>query len=170
MTTGTQSIYRSTARALTDSMRDFLARQPFLTLATLNADGSVHLVPTWYLFEEGRFFITTWSGSRKARNVSARPRATVTVDDRATAEWVSGAGAAELIRGQRSAELNARVRRRYMTEAGIEALGPLLEEAEDATIVVAPERWAAWDYQSTMVSAIKEAGIPLDGAKDWYLP
>lgn len=169
-TAATASIYRSTTHELTDPMRAFLAGQPFCTLATHNADGSAHVVPAWYLFEDGHFFLATWSGSRKARNVAARPLATVTVDDRATAEWVSGAGTAELIRGTRSRELNDRLRRRYMTAAGLAALGPVLADAEDVTIAVTPRRWTAWDYQSTMLAALQDAGVRLDEADTWYLP
>jgi PPOX class probable F420-dependent enzyme len=163
-------IYRSTARELTDPMREFLARQPFATLATLNEDGSIHLVPTWYLFDDGQFFIATWSGSRKARNVAARAQATVTVDDRGTAEWVSATGTAQVLTGQRSLPVNDRLRRRYMTVAGLQALGPVLERAENVTIAITPHRWNAWDYQSTMLAALQNAGIPLEDAHTWYLP
>lgn len=164
------TIYRSTTKELTDAMQEFLLRQSFVTLATHNPNGSIHLVPTWYLFDGGRLFVATWSQSRKARNVAARPQVTVTVDDRDTAEWVSATGTAELIEGRPSAEINDRLRRKYMTEAGLEALGPLLEQAEDATIAITPRRWKAWDYQSTMLAAVENAGISFDGADGWYLP
>ncbi len=166
----TATIYRSTTKELTDPMRGFLSTQPFLTLATTNPDGSIHLVPTWFLFEEDLLYIATWSGSRKARNVAARSRVTVTVDDRGTAEWASAVGTAELVVGESSSLINDRLRRRYMTEEGIETLGPLLERAEDATIAIRPQRWKAWDYQSTLMAAVQNAGIPLDGMDGWYLP
>lgn len=164
------AIYRSTSHDLTDSMREFLAAQPFATVATCNPDGTIHCVPVWYLFDQGRLFVATWSGSRKARNAAAGGPVTVIVDDRDTAVWVAAVGTAEVLRGPASARINDRLRRRYMTDAGIEALGPLLEQAEDATIAVTPRRWKAWDYQSTLLVAVEAAGIPLTGADTWYRP
>lgn len=172
-TTGTgtmTSIYRSTTQALTEPMQRFLDRQHFGTLGTLEADDTIHLVPTWYLFEDGRLYVATWSGSRKARNAAARPRVTYTVDDRESASWVSARGTAELVTGAPSAALNDRLRRRYMTERGLEVVGPLLERTEDATIAITVHRWTAWDYESTMLAALQDAGVPLDDADGWYLP
>ncbi len=160
-----RTIYRSTAQELTDGMREFLERQPFALLATLNPDGSVHVVPLSYLFEDGRFFLATSSSSRKARNLAARPEATLTVDDRGTLEWVSATGSAELIRGQRSRKINARLYRRSWTEAGLVSVGPLLERTEDVTIAITPRRWRAWDIHSTFFVALQEAGITLDVAE-----
>lgn len=169
-TATTSAIYRTTAHGLTEAMRRFLDEQPFGTLATSQADGSIHLVPTWYLFEDDRLYVATWSGSRKARNLAARQQVTYTVDDRRTASWVSARGTAELLRGAESAAVNARLRRKYMTDRGLEALGPVLEEAEDATIALTPVRWSAWDYESTMLAALQDAGVPMDDADRWYLP
>ena len=163
-----RTIYQSTEQKLTDGIREFLERQPFAVLATYNPDGSIHVVPLSYMFEDGRFFLATSSSSRKARNLAARPEATVTVDDRITLEWVSATGTAELIRGERSREINARLYRRSWTDAGLEMVGPLLEQNEDVTIAITPRRWSAWDIQSTFFAALQDAGIPLDGAENWF--
>ncbi len=41
----------------TDRMREFLGRHVYLTLATRNPDGSQHVVPVVYLFDDGRFHL-----------------------------------------------------------------------------------------------------------------
>lgn len=163
-----RTIYRSTAQELTDGMREFLERQTVAMLATYHPDGSIHVVPLSYIFEDGRFFFATSSSSRKARNLVARPEATVTVDDRSTLEWVSATGTAELIRGQRSREINAQLYRRSWTEADLETVGSLLERTEDVTIAITPRRWRAWDIQSTFFAALQDAGVPLDNAESWF--
>jgi nitroimidazol reductase NimA-like FMN-containing flavoprotein (pyridoxamine 5'-phosphate oxidase superfamily) len=163
-----RTIYRSTAHELTDGMREFLERQPFAMLATYNLDDSIHVVPLSYMFEDGRFFFATASSSRKARNLAARPEATVTVDDRSTLEWVSAMGTAVLIRGQRSREINARLYHRSWTDVGLATVGPFLERHEDVTIAITPHRWSAWDTQSTFFVALQDAGIPLDDAESWF--
>jgi PPOX class probable F420-dependent enzyme len=165
-TTGT--IYRSTSHSLTEAMRELLTSQAFVTLGSHNPDGSIHLVPTWYLFEDGRLNLATWSGSRKARNVSARPQVTVTVEDRDAAAWVSATGTAQLLTGAESVAVNRRLRQRYMTDEGLAAVGSLLDATEDATIAITPDRWKAWDFESTFLAAVVEAGIPLDGLDRWY--
>lgn len=165
MTMARRTIYRSTAQELTERMQEFLERQPFAMLATHNPDGSIHLVPLSYIFEDGRFFFATSSSSRKAHNLAARPEATVTVDDRRTPEWVSATGTAELIRGQHSREINARLSRKSWTEADLETVGPLLEQTEDVTIVITPRSWSAWDIQSTFFAALQEVGLALDDAE-----
>jgi PPOX class probable F420-dependent enzyme len=163
-----RTIYRSTARKLTDGMREFLERQPFAMLGTYNPDGSIHVVPLSYFFEDGRFFMATSSSSRKVRNLSARPEATITVDDRSTLEWVSATGTAELIRGQRSREINARLYSWSWTDAGLETVGPLLKQTEDVSIAITPRTWRAWDIQSTFFAALQQAGIPLDDAESSF--
>lgn len=160
-----RTIYRSTAQELTDGMREFLERQTFAMLATYHPDGSIHVVPLSYIFEDGCFFCATSSSSRKARNLVARPEATIMVDDRSTLEWVSATGTAELVRGQRSREINARLYRRSWTEADLETVGPLLERTDDVTIAITPRRWRAWDIHSTFFVALQEAGITLDDAE-----
>src|SRR5512140_2178680 len=47
----------------------FLRERRYAVLATHNDDGSTHLTPVWYLFEDGRFFVETFPESRKVRNV-----------------------------------------------------------------------------------------------------
>ncbi|MGH8934413.1 MAG: pyridoxamine 5'-phosphate oxidase family protein [Egibacteraceae bacterium] len=86
---------------------------------------------------------------RKARNVAARPEVTVLVGDRETLQWVSATGTAELRRGDQSRERNTRVYRRWMTGDGLKVVGRVLQEVEDVTIVVTPERWIAWDMESS---------------------
>jgi general stress protein 26 len=73
-------------------MRDLIARQQVLMLATHQADGSAHVVPVMYLFEDGRFLVATSSQSRKARNVAVRSQVTVTIEDREATAWVSALG------------------------------------------------------------------------------
>ena len=57
---------------LSDLMREFLKGRHYATLATLNEDGSVHLTPVWYLFEDERFFVETGASARKLKNILAR--------------------------------------------------------------------------------------------------
>lgn len=50
-------------------------------VATIRADGSPHLTPVWFVFVDDRIWIATGRGSVKTRNVSARPRVAVSLED-----------------------------------------------------------------------------------------
>jgi nitroimidazol reductase NimA-like FMN-containing flavoprotein (pyridoxamine 5'-phosphate oxidase superfamily) len=50
-------------------------------LATVSADGTPHLMPVWALWYEGRLWFSSSNGSRKARNLSARPTCTISTDN-----------------------------------------------------------------------------------------
>ncbi len=77
------------------------------SLGTLNDDGSVHLTAVWYLYEDGSFFVATSSRSRKARNLAARPRATLMVESRkpGSERGVTASGPGEIIPGKRRCNL-----------------------------------------------------------------
>ena len=123
MTTGAgtssgKAIYRASAHELTDGMREFLGQQIYATLATQDADGSMHVVPLIYRFDGQLILMATSSTTRKARNIVARPTVTVTVDDRQNPRWVSAKGTAELVHGQQARDLNQSLYRLWMTELG----------------------------------------------------
>lgn len=71
---------------------------------------------------------------------------------------------------ERSRELNRRIYRTWMTEAGVAVVGGALGQVEDVTIAVTPHRWRAWDIASTSYPFLAAAGIPLDEPQRWFLP
>jgi general stress protein 26 len=50
-------------------------------LATVSADGTPHLMPVWALWYEGKLWFSSSNGSRKARNLKARSRCTISTDN-----------------------------------------------------------------------------------------
>ena len=61
-------------------------------LATARADGSPHVMPVWAAWHEGALVFSTGAGTRKARNLRARPRCSVAIGDGAEAVVVEGVG------------------------------------------------------------------------------
>ena len=102
---------------------EFLTGRFIASLGTENEGGSIHLTAVWYLFDAGCFYVATSSRSRKARNIAARPKASLMVDIRkpASERGVVAMCTIDVIAGEGSREINARIHRRYMSEA---ALGP----------------------------------------------
>ncbi len=58
----------------------FLAQARKLQLATINRDGTPHLVTMYYVLLDGRITFWTYRSSQKARNLSRDPRVTCLVE------------------------------------------------------------------------------------------
>ena len=148
---------------------DFLRLHLTATLGTTNADGSVHLVPIWYLYDSGRLYLPTGSSSRKARNVRARPAVTVLVDQRhgERHRWASAEGTAALLGGAEAKAINARVRARYLSDAGEATYGRLIDDYDDVTIVVTPSRWRHWT-PTALDRLAQEHGLSDSELAGWF--
>jgi hypothetical protein len=57
---------------LSDSMRQFLNGRHYVTLATLNEEGSMLVTPVWYLLEDDCLFVSTAASDRKVKNILTR--------------------------------------------------------------------------------------------------
>jgi general stress protein 26 len=137
---------------LNDPMVQALVRGRHIAcLASENADGSIHLTATWYLCEEGQLYLETDSTSRQARNLRARPTASLMIDVRQPGVefGVTAAGHAELVSGARSHDLNQRIFRRYLSPEAMAdpRLGVLLTNPTAITIELIPTTWTAWDMR-----------------------
>jgi PPOX class probable F420-dependent enzyme len=64
-----------------ERQRAFLARPRIGRLATVGRDGTPHVSPVWYRFEDGVFLVLTERGSQKHRNIERDPRVEFCVDD-----------------------------------------------------------------------------------------
>lgn len=158
---------------LSDAMREFLNGRYYATLATLNADGSIHLTAVWYLFEDERLFVESAASDRKVRNILARPAASLLVDSRrqqGAERWVSAAGTAEIIRGERSKAINAKIQQRYLTTAGREdpRVGPVFAAASEVTIGLTPQSWRAFDLKRFDEQFF--GGVLGQSPEQWFLP
>src|SRR4051812_18394571 len=73
---------RDQIRMTDDELRDFLAEQKVVTVATSGPNGRPHLMPLWYVPQEGGALIGwTFAKSQKAKNLERDPRATLQVED-----------------------------------------------------------------------------------------
>jgi PPOX class probable F420-dependent enzyme len=158
---------------LSDSMREFLNGRHYATLATRNEEGSIHLTPVWYLFEGECLFVETAASDRKVRNILARPAVSLLVDSRreqGSERWVSASGTAEIIRGERSKAINAKIQQRYLTKAGLEdpRVGPVLAAASEVTIGLTPHSWRSFDLKSFDEQFF--GGLLGQTPERWFLP
>jgi len=156
---------------LDPSFQELLQKRLIATLGTENADRSIHMTAVWYLFEGGRLFVATYSKARKARNVQARPSASLMVDVRrpGAERGITAAGSAKVIRGSQSQEINQRIHRRYLSEGALSdpRIGPVFASFDDVTIELTPASWISWDMAALDAQAF---GGRLGGTPGYMLP
>jgi nitroimidazol reductase NimA-like FMN-containing flavoprotein (pyridoxamine 5'-phosphate oxidase superfamily) len=102
-----------------------LARSHDFWLATVTSQGAPHLMPVWAVWLSGRLWFSCANGSRKARNLSADARCTISTDN--PLEPVVVQGRAERV--TRDDELRAMLaaeNAKYRTGYGLEMVDPAL--------------------------------------------
>ena len=60
---------------------DFLSRPLVSRLAVNTPEGYPHVTPVWYLYDQGRFYLSTETDRHKFRLLQRDPRATLLIDE-----------------------------------------------------------------------------------------
>jgi nitroimidazol reductase NimA-like FMN-containing flavoprotein (pyridoxamine 5'-phosphate oxidase superfamily) len=131
---------------------NFLATPKLLgRLATVSGKGMPHVVPVWYLWEEGCIWVHTFESTRKVRQLRQHARCALVVDvtdkvEGLTAVLVEGEG--ELVAEPRS-EVRRRAERvyqRYLSPEELAAPDPQswLDSSEGLILKIAPRKITAW--------------------------
>ena len=68
-------------QSFNSEQEDFLKGVHFARLATVKKDGSPHVTPIWYMFENGKPFVNTTKDRVKYWNIRRDPRVSLLVDD-----------------------------------------------------------------------------------------
>ena len=102
-------------------------------LATVRPDGRPHVMPVWGVWLEGRLWFSSGLRSRKARNLAADPRCTVTTDDALNPVVLEGE-AERLTEPDPIAAFVAAVNEKYDSGVTVEFQNP----AVNGTYAVAP--------------------------------
>jgi PPOX class probable F420-dependent enzyme len=83
-----------------DEVAAFLAERHTLSIATLNRDGSIHMVAMWYGFLEGAIAFTSKAKAQKVVNLRRNPAITVMAEEGAAYDELVGVsiqGTAEIV-------------------------------------------------------------------------
>jgi PPOX class probable F420-dependent enzyme len=81
---------RDQIRMTDDELREFLAGQYIVSVATTGPNGRPHLVPLWYVSEGTELRGWTFAKSQKAKNLERDPRATLQIEDGVQYEELRG--------------------------------------------------------------------------------
>jgi PPOX class probable F420-dependent enzyme len=129
----------------------FLEAGRDLQVASINVDGTPHLVTMWYAMQDGEIAFWTYGKSQKIINLRRDPRLTVLVATGEVYEQLKGVsiqGRAELVDDPADVlRYGEAVYERYWgplndtVREGVQAMG-----AKRVVIVVKPEKILSWDH------------------------
>lgn len=135
-----------------EELAAFLEEPHKLQLATINPDGTPHLVTMYYALFDGRIGFWTYAKSQKARNLERDPRATCLVEDGGSYADLRGVqigGQAIPIDDTEGVrEVGEVVYRRYVGDSSRDEAGYVRQQAlKRRAYLVEPERVASWDHR-----------------------
>jgi len=64
-----------------EELWSFIETQKSIQVATINRDGTPHLVPLWFGIEDGAIVLETFTKSQKVKNLERDPRISVLFED-----------------------------------------------------------------------------------------
>ena len=139
--------------AMTDEeMWSFIESQKTIQVATINRDGTPHLVPLWFGIVDGDLVLETFTKSQKVKNLERDPRLTVLLESGEVYEELRGVtlyAVAELTQDvEKVHELHMAVLRRN-TEFPEDALEKISRSMahKKTGIVIKPQRSFSWDHR-----------------------
>jgi PPOX class probable F420-dependent enzyme len=151
-------------------IRKLLSMRLIANLATVDDDGSIHLVPMWFLRVGDYICIPTSRNTHKYRNLRARPRASVMIDISHAGLNLKGVlirGQVELLEGEEARQINHSIHLKYvMPEALSDArISSYLSEGDNITVKIHMDSLITWNLaDSTAGKALSAGGWfhPLD--------
>ena len=63
-----------------EELLSFFGETTFARLGTLNEDGTIHIAPIFFIYQDGQILMATQEPSRKIRNIKRDNRVTVLID------------------------------------------------------------------------------------------
>ncbi len=127
----------------------FLKSQKILRLATIDSSGDPHIVPVWYRYTSGKFYIGTSTKTRKAKNIKKNSKVSFCVDIGIRSPGivgVMGIGRARLILKTGMVEsLAKKILLRYFKSLKNKSAQQLLNQT-DCIIEITPKRITDWKY------------------------
>jgi nitroimidazol reductase NimA-like FMN-containing flavoprotein (pyridoxamine 5'-phosphate oxidase superfamily) len=103
-------------------------------LATVTLEGAPHLMPVWAVWHQGRLWFSSSNGSRKARNLAADPRCTLSTENPLEPVVVQGRAQRVTDGGALAAMLGAE-NAKYGTGYGMDMVDP----ASNSVFALLPE-------------------------------
>lgn len=142
---------RDRIRMTDEEAQRFLDEAHTLQVASINADGTPHLVPMWFLRVDNDIWFWTYGKSQKVMNLRRDPRITVMAEmgqDYNELRGISMRGRAEIIEDPtRVLEYGVRSFPKYFGDAPDAEARMAQMGAKRVLVIVHPESVASWDHR-----------------------
>jgi nitroimidazol reductase NimA-like FMN-containing flavoprotein (pyridoxamine 5'-phosphate oxidase superfamily) len=147
-------------------INELLSMRLIANLATLDNDGSIHLLPMWFLRIGNDICIPTSHHTHKYRNLRARPHASMMIDVSRAGLNLKGVlirGRVELVEGEEARQINRSIHLKYVTPDALSdpSVASYLSKGDDVTVKVHMDHVVSWNL------ADSKAGQAL-GAGGWF--
>ncbi len=126
----------------------FLKKQKILHLATIDDNGTPHLVPVWYKYIGKKFYIGTNTKTSKAKNIANNNKVCFCVDAGVWSpiDGVMGTGKARIIKEKNTVKkIASEILLRYFKTLKGKSAKQLLDQT-DCIIEITPLKVTSWHY------------------------
>lgn len=127
----------------------FLKTQKILRISTIDKRGIPHIVPVWYEYVNGKFYVGTNTSTKKARNIRKNSRVGFCIDAGVRTPnifGIMGTGKANLILDKkRVSTLAKKILRRYFQNLNNKSAQELLADT-DCIIEIVPKKITTWKF------------------------
>lgn len=129
-----------------EELATFLAQPLLARLSTLNADGTIHTVPIWYEYRDGRLLLSTQTVTQKVKNILRNPQVTVLVDSNTMPYAGVMVYGTAVLDHEDAASKRVSIFERYIGTHGDAYAQMLAAKWEPVIIEVTPTRIISFDY------------------------
>jgi PPOX class probable F420-dependent enzyme len=135
-----------------DEIWKFIESQKTIQVATINKDGTPHVMPLWFAIDDGRVVLETFTKSQKVVNLERDARISVLFEDGDEYNDLKGVsirGTAQLVQEHEEVHrLHMAVLVRNQPEVPVDLLEKATASmvAKKTAIVIQPERFVTWDH------------------------
>ena len=132
-------------------------------LGTTDDDGTIHLLPMWFLRIGNEICIPTSHHTHKYRNLRARPHASVMIDVSKAGLDLKGVlirGKVELLCGKEAQLINRSIHLKYVTLVALNDpdIASYLSQGDDVTVKVSMDHLISWNLADSKAGRALSAG------------
>ena len=128
---------------------DFIKKQKILRLATIDSKGIPHIVPVWYSYNSGKFYVGTNTRTKKAKNLKKNKRIAFCIDEGIRSPNIYGimeTGIANLIlEKNKVSKIAKKILLRYFKTLENKSAQELLDDT-NCIIEITPKKFYVWSY------------------------
>ncbi len=143
--------YTQSPHLTNEEIKSLLEKSSIARFCSHNVDGTIHAVPVWYSYMEGKIVVATPVESRKARNVRRNGNVTLLIDESETRGiWPKGVvvyGVAEMDVADLTLKEFTLLCEKYIPKDKAESYAKgLLSLTRWVKIIITPKHRASFDY------------------------